>query len=286
MRTIRIGRLLTALTASIVMYVNMAFGWSELSHITINHEAGATTVSNSVLISFGELPDAWPSRDGIHISPYFSWCHNVEIMPQSWWQLWPSVPVYRSAMHEPGAQMLVLAQDKLDEPSAYAVPTALAFMHHNAADGVVHWTYFGGGSLSAWIEHGLKESWANYPLYVEYLEGGYSPTFPPQDIDVGYTNADAGLIHLSQKIFRKNRLSTHQGECGTTHTIDVEGRGRIIDVRLNAKRERVVDDIQGMSAFRRALWGALAIDQGWSKQELHGHFTNAVTAVGQVSSGE
>jgi len=292
------------------LHIYPALGWSELSHIIINYKAGAIQKNqNGVIEAYGELPDMWSSRENrdeflsFRITDAFTWSHNV-IRAEGDDGGIPKKPEYRDPAHEPGLNMLGLRRFKLESemenPSTKAWETARAFSTHNAADEVVHFDYFLADDYkgTGWLQHGAKERWADYILYVRKLDDSawwQRAQFPPK-VDVGYNpdDIDIDLIRLSQMINRKNRLSIAKDKCGfpEEHHIEVLRRQAIINA-INATAQRRQEYIDGMrwwkyQGIRRGLGGITQWslrERFWGDDCLVGMFNQSVQAVETVITG-
>jgi hypothetical protein len=163
------------------------------------------------------LPDLWISRQpipfgysaiGVEVAEYFAWSHGCRrsgvvsaapdwLLELAAWQIafidvvYPAEPTPHGVpqgVEEPEEDMKEIINSKLlisnysANELALMKKTARGFAGHNAADSVVHFTYFKGDSIDGWIaEHKIKESWAELAVFENILgeHNGDSHLFRP-----------------------------------------------------------------------------------------------------------
>lgn len=276
-----------------------AFGWWDCSHTAITKAAG---VSDN---SLGQLPDIWDRQEHvIFIAPFFCWAHGVQSTGQSGWRLGlcPRKPSYPADDREPGGYMAMLERDKIKNPGPDAKKTALSFSYHNAADGVVHFSYFSGGSIMGWaVGHRVKEEWADYMIFTKKTGGAFNPcTSRPDPLDpqgpplleggepvVPFEvkcSGDAKIIQLAQQAYIKNRLSTKAGKNGVTHGLGTADsmediRQKILDY---LREENTTYD--HFSAYTFADLKHTAWVLRWSRNDCAGLWAKYESAITEVNA--
>jgi len=194
--------------------------------------------------NYANLPDYVDSSDSYwvvakRIGYYFIWSHAVIYLGNNGFV--PKVPEFPDDERYPGLVMQQLLKYKLSKKTIGGdlkemQDTVNGFRAHNTADSIVHWGYFRGGTKDEWIvHHGLKECLAEYNILRVYGYGG-DPDLTKMFSDDGNLNtstlsgsfiSDAGpgfegnakLMHLAQKVYRKNRRVMRKGK---TTTFDVQ----------------------------------------------------------------
>ena len=272
------------------MGVRSACAWGEISHMRIENAAGVT--------SLGELPDAWNNMTGLDISKDFCWTHAVQMTGHNFYGS-PNVPTNRDD-REPGKIMLYLFKNKLSTPAGDAEATAKSFMFHNAADRVVHYSYFLGGTKDNWlVQHKGKEMWADYLIYIVKFGGGFNAVTntlgfksggdPTKTLaEIGFRcSGDPKTIRLSQQIYIKNRWSTEAGSTdGVANGLgSAESMAAIAEHFAGHKKESE-NEFQAMRVWRFERLVRLARSEEWSDEnnnapdlwDLFNKATNAVAA--------
>lgn len=150
--------------------------------------------------------------------------------------------------------------------------TAQGFRCHNVEDKLVHYSYYLGGSPYNWIvEHAFKERWAEFIIYTG-LGGSWDPvTLMPTVIWSMGCAADAGIINLGQKVFRKNRQTVDVIPVvpGEYDTIVVETAAEISS-RISEKHEKLGNFFSGWWIandfnYNKYAWHCLvAAAAGWN----------------------
>lgn len=201
----------------------MCFGWGPLAHCAIGENTGTGA-------GFNNVPDYWASRSFTSVSEYFCWSHEYKVTATS--------GVFRRS-YEPTLNTVLQAED--DSPSHYfniltakmepAHVTATVqsvirgWRAHNAADRIVHYSFFHAppaGSdwaaiLSNWSAHVDDEDAVDLFVYVMILYNGHTNlAFNASGRAVGY-NFTGGLVcgdvdsdrflSLAQKTFRKKQAT-------------------------------------------------------------------------------
>jgi hypothetical protein len=247
------------------------------------------------------LPDLWISRQpipfgysaiGVEVAEYFAWSHGCRrsgvvsaapdwLLELAAWQIafidvvYPAEPTPHGVpqgVEEPEEDMKEIINSKLlisnysANELALMKKTARGFAGHNAADSVVHFTYFKGDSIDGWIaEHKIKESWAELAVF-ENILGGYwdadgNPVAPYSMSSEGH----AGIINLAQKAYRKNGQTVddeHWPPCGA---IGVESASDIPS-RLAEQNGDLVGAFGAYGDFHETWWQQyqiFAAERGW-----------------------
>jgi hypothetical protein len=164
------------------------------------------------------LPDIAPSRGQIlldlEVTEWFGWGHCCQRMGVT--NVGPVViPMTPTSYGSPAGielaewDMYILyqkmsAEHRASENGDMILQTARGWLAHNVMDSFVHFSYFLGGTANNWlVQHGTKESWADYELFA--IATGY-PTEPWGSYIHGMrASGHGGIICLAQKCFRKNR---------------------------------------------------------------------------------
>lgn len=245
------------------------------------------------------LPDLWLSRQspsspggtlvvGQEVSEYFGWSHachreGLVLVPVaytisivSWELVWlagiayPEEPTYTpEGIETPGGDMKEIITSKLasgkysTDELALMKRTARGFAGHNAADHVVHFEYFDGGTIDKWIvEHQLKEQWAELVIFTQ-LGGYWEDGAPVAPYSLGATG-HAGLINLAQKVFRKNR-QTIDNQYNPRETIVVETSATIA-TRISSQNADLQDIYNANGKYQEVFWTTYqqtAASRGW-----------------------
>lgn len=184
------------------------------------------------LRSTQNLPDLWLSRVftwtsssnfGWHVNSKFCWSHacrrygdnsvlgSFELFGITFSGVtYPETPTaygVPEGVQDPGKDMYYIWANKLlsENKTDIMKKTAQGFIGHNTADSYVHFDYYLGGTPSNWmVDHGMKEYWAEFEIFLQY--GGYwdGQGNPVLSFSMDATG-DAGIINLAQKVYRKNR---------------------------------------------------------------------------------
>ena len=214
------------------------------------------------------FPDMWDPNSGTRISNEFTWTHDVLRNGNVLWVL-PNEPVYANPTREPGMMMGRLlpkvanwttqqkpSQAEREAAKNLAVATALGFARHNAQDRVVHFSYFIAGGIDEWfIQHQAKEKWADCMLLGApncFNVQGKLSTFYETSVPVngGYfipISGNAKIIHLAQKVARKNRQFMDVGKVDS-HWTHVESCAEI-DARIATMRTKMMNDMRGYELY-------------------------------------
>ncbi len=222
-----------ALMLSLILFSSThLYAWGPIAHYIIAKEAAKIKNFPESVADYANLPDYAPSRGwyffekfGLLVGHYFIWSHAV-IDRGSERFLIPRVPAYPDDGRYPGLVMQELLKNKLKSKKLKGSVlldmqlTVNGFRAHNAADRVVHFEFFHGGSKENWVEqHDLKEAYAEYLIL---LKDGYHGNQNMMFDKNGFINlntldtnlfpekrilfkGNAELMHLAQKVFRKNR---------------------------------------------------------------------------------
>lgn len=302
----------------LVVNVWLAFpagAWGPFAHFTA---APSATQSQQ------NLPDLWESNAYTHgfdfpdyhvgkeVSEYFGWSHacqrnglldawtgTVSIGPVSIplvSVVYPKTPTEHgvpAGVELPGADMYYIYANKFlaGNQTLLRKRTAQGFRCHNVEDKVVHFSYFLGGSVYNWIvEHAFKERWAEFRVYVE-LGGDWNlvTLMPTMPLSMG-CSADAGIINLGQKVFRKNRQTVDAApeECDT---IVVETAAEI-STRISQQDAKLSSFFSGwwvandFGLDNYAWYRLVAIAAGWDSSEVWTKYSqakdDALTAIGTM----
>lgn len=202
-------------------------------------------------------------------------------------------------IEDPGEDIWYLCQNKLSSGivSDSMRMTARGFACHNAEDSVVHFTYFLAGDAWNWVvEHSLKETWAEFTLYVA-AGGWWEDGWPDSPMSLGL-HGDAGMINIAQKVFRKNRQSVdaQPAVSGSRETIAVQ-TASTISTRISEK-DADLSTYFGRGFLGDYIWVTkfyyeryidfrdMGYDQGWNAMELvhlrHEAHNAAVAAVASM----
>ena len=222
-RAFKIGCFVAVATAVVVP---SAYGWPGICHILITEDAGYPE-----LRFYANLPDTYPSTQawwkGGLPSNYFGWTHIR--LTVSDWPGW-GTPV--EGVEDPAYDMWVPTTKKLRDLSPTEEQecrrTALGWRAHMAADRVVHFSYFPGGTLANWISHAVMEAEAGVLTYVDRicdrdLERAFNIDLDDQgnwvsgdgSVREGYEPEWLGnwrLVSLAQRVYLKNQRKTAETE--------------------------------------------------------------------------
>jgi hypothetical protein len=177
--------------------------------------------------SVSSLPDLWTSPEtwytdgmlGGEASPFFAWSHCCQRTGVSYVTvgglrvaMYPNAPTQYeedSPVRCPGVIMSYIYNNKLllANKDPLMETTAKGFRLHNLEDQTVHFTYFLGGTVNNWlIQHQEKEGWAECVVYVR--NGGHWNFYgDPETPGTANVQAHAGIMNLTQKVFRKMNAS-------------------------------------------------------------------------------
>ena len=282
-----------------------AGAWGPLAHFTAAPH-GTQLQQN--------LPDLWesheyahafdfPSYAGKEVSEYFGWSHacqrnglltaftgSYDVGPFSVSLVdvvYPDTPTaynVPAGVELPGMDMYYIWANKFlaGNQTNLRKKTAQGFVGHNEEDEVVHFSYFLGGSVYNWlVEHALKERWAEFEIYL-FLGGGWDPFGGPSMTWSMGCSADAGIINLGQKLFRKNRQTVDAVPVGGDDTIVVETAAEI-STRISDQDEKLSEYFSGIGLFNEfnyakyLYWSAVADAAGWNSTTMTGKYTTAKT---------
>ncbi len=219
--------LIAAVPAIVALLGGSAHAWNPVAHYIMAQELGLDP-------NYANLPDAWPSYIISVITEKFCWSHSVQDTGYHGVGV-PNTPTYPEDGRWPEYDMRILAKYKLKTPSATANKTVEGFAAHNAADQVVHYAFFPGGTTAQWLEHSRKEFWADYVVFILKM----TTTSFDDDGQIGNSGAvfgannrvlpnlafrtdvsgDAQLLRLAQKVYRKNGRKT---DADGTGVLDVD----------------------------------------------------------------
>lgn len=202
------------LCIQIAFPMSPAYAWGPIAHWIIAEETGCDP-------KYANLPDAWPSQWGFIISEKFCWSHAV-LDKGEYADTVPAKPEYPRDGRYPEFVMQILAKHKLSAPSDDMFKTAEGFACHNAADSVVHWEYFEGGTSDNWLEdHLYKELWAEYVIltYVRlnFTSGSIFDFNTGGNVKAEHqftlsATGNAKILQLAQKVYIKNgRYTDYDG---------------------------------------------------------------------------
>lgn len=271
----------------IVISAGTAQAWGPLAHIGAHQPTSRHS----------NLPDIWVSNKwpenagvGLEVSPFFAWSHacqragvhteSVFIVPNT-----PTAYGQPAGVSKPEEVMWQLI-GKLWYTTAvdkYLMKeTAKGFASHNAADGVVHFEYFLGGSIGNWIvHHAQKEEWAEFLLF-QALGGTWqglwrTPTAPPSMIFE--CTGNARIIHLAQKAFRKNRQTVDlvPDSVNAYATISVETVA-MIEQRIATKNQELSNYIYEFNESEYEAWLMRGLLNDWDVGELYTLFADSMDA--------
>ena len=218
----------------------------------------------------------------------------------------PLAPTYPNDGRYPGPDMWYLVRHKLKNLATAQKEemekTAKGFVAHNAADRGVHYEFFlgavAGQSISEAVEafqvdHGDKEKWADYWVYINLNWGG--------DIDsafdgnkklklaVGYeegipvaspSDDMAFLMQLSQKLYLKNGRFTEASGIRTRFSRqDIS----VIKAAVQSTINDAVTEERLQSKYNRddfLLLQAKATERNWDRDDVMSEFWKSVNNVG------
>ncbi len=212
------------------------YAWWPISHYVIAKYAAKKKGIPESVKNYANLPDYVHSSESYWaisqiIGHYFTWTHGVIDIGNN--GLAPKVPEFADDGRYPGLIMQELLKNKLKSKKIKGnvlkdyQNTVNGFRAHNAADRTVHWGFFLGGDKDKWvIHHGLKECLAEYNILLLYGYGGdegkmfskkglinrktLNTTIIPSAGPGFMGNAE--LMHIAQKVYRKNRRVLRKGE--------------------------------------------------------------------------
>jgi len=286
-----------------------AYSWGPLAHALTVEDGHDLVLRHRV-----NLPDMWDSWQpffpggavaGGEITRFFGWSHAChrnglltldvqviipEMNPLYGGQVfnigtqYPETPTWYGAppgVDRPGHTMYFLIKNKLKDcggpNETVMLNTARGFAAHNAADRVVHFDVFQGGTIKNWIDHSVKESWAEFIIYI--FDGGWWDEWgTPTKIPGVHATGNPGIINLAQKVFRKNRhtVDAVPDSTGQFRSIDIETAQAISD-RISGKAQ----DLQNLT-WHEAAWILLALyadNQEWNATDILSSFADARAAV-------
>lgn len=116
------------------------------------------------------------------------------------------------------------------------------------------------------VEHALKETWAEYCVYVGVYNGDWDVFGNPTvSIGVGCVG-DGGAICLAQKVFRKNRgtVDAVADTTGAFKSINVETKEQV-DKRISDVGRSMAKDVDEMSAIGFQEYTLIAAAAGWDE---------------------
>ena len=244
------------------------YAWWPIAHYVIAKKVAQKKGLPESVADYANLPDYVDSSEPYwvvarRVGYYFIWSHGVidngnnYLVPKK-----PSYPEPDDARY-PGIVMRELLKYKL-KPGKISKKELLdmqntvnGFRIHNAADRVVHWDFFLGGTAEKWVvHHGLKEGLADYNILLNYGYGGgdYNKMFTKK----GYINlknlntsvipksgpgfkGNAKLMHFAQKVYRKNRRVMRRG------------KKTVFDVQSVSKIKKCLKD-QNVNWFKKHVW--------------------------------
>jgi len=217
---LRMGSVLAVL----VLSASLTYAWPGLVHILITEEAGYPELK-----FYANGPDTYkstqPLGEGLMPSNYFAWTH-ILLTVDDW-----GTPI--EGVEDPAYDMWILATKKLEGLSGQeldvARKTALGWRAHMAADRIVHFDYFPGGTILNWIQHGEMEGYAAIMAYVDIVCSGvltdaFNVEFDAEGNWVGDDHGSVkegyevqwpghwGLVSLAQRVYLKNQRKTDNPE--------------------------------------------------------------------------
>jgi len=285
-----------------VFFVNTPslLAWSFLVHYSLGRDKGYSHET----AAFFNLPDLWPNMPEISGVPYwttitdeFCWSHglqrngNTYVIADAIFGLSavepipiPNEPNNPNDSREPGIVMKKLINDKVkwnnDSDKQLATKTATYFTGHNAADAVVHFSYFLAGSATNWFtNHKIKETWAEYAVMdqlgkITFTNGCITQfsnvSINPNDssqtiIPMSVENIDPKIIILAQKVARKNRMALDKGDNPTRFTTISTIAG--ITTLINNCSSNANSFIRNMNQDSYNSFTEKAISNGWIQRQ-------------------
>jgi len=231
--------------------------WSCITHYAIGKDLGYSDMKSGNM----NLPDCWESNSWGKITDWFTWTRTGST------NLIPNVPQYPYDGRYPGPIIYLLATKKIAWKNKtelqLAKLTAIGFVGHNAADKIVHWSYFlGGATLDNWkIHHADKELWADYWIWIikgvgKFGKDGKSKEFFGKDVKTTKTLiplfANFKVIMMAQKVAVKNRRIM---DIGTKNYFTSTENISKISNRIEKYEKRMTKDIKAMNIneFKKLL---------------------------------
>lgn len=265
--------------------------WGPIAHYSISNKAGFD--ANAICMN---LPDAWPNREWIiFVTKWFAWTHAVQTSGSNWGV--PNLPIYPEDGRYPGYDMYQLLTRKLTNTNGSEINTVYGFIGHNAMDSIVHYDYFLGGTIDNWrIQHGEKEEWADYEIYLRssYANGSFDMEGRPvsfwgiaivQDDPsqvIIPCSGDMSLLRMAQKVYRKNRRITSNNS--TDHLNEIDSIAQIND-RIQNLQNDINNGLKKLNNKRLIELRQKAELNGWTLDELESKINESISVTQKRISG-
>jgi hypothetical protein len=264
----------------IFLEITFAGAWQIITHYQLGVESGLDPTG-----SFQNLPDSWPSHDGVwklyQISEWFAWSHGV--LRNGRTSGVPNLPVYPSSDQDPGKVIYKLYRAG-GLKGGFEYDTAMGFLAHNAQDRQVHYRYFRGGSKAAWREeHEWKEIWADCWIYRIRMGGKFDVEGRPLNLPNIDNRGNPGLISRAQSEFIASGLST---DAGSTVALPGPEVVKTIDGRISNHRKEISDYLR--NTFNLAYCNSLgkwARNYDWNLDELEEYYFKSLNATKGLLAG-
>jgi hypothetical protein len=278
--------------AVVLIHAFPASAWWPIAHYSMQRELGVD--QNQICMN---LPDAWPNREyWIRITDWFAWSHGVQIDGYDY-NVVPRSPTYPVDGRYPGYDIYQLATNKIRNANPQAQNTAFSFIGHNGMDRNVHFEYFRAGSINNWrVQHLAKEEWADYEIFVaqhgagSFNQSGKAATFFGTVIDHDNPNqvlipcsADARIIQIAQKVYRKNRRFTNTDNTGHISDVDTV---ETINARIQELQQAMSDEVRSLNfeRFQELLVLASEPANNWMPDDLDARYQlSRLTATQRIS---
>jgi len=262
--------------------------WNPIAHWQIAAKAAQDLGLDGDFPDYANVPDYWPSDIGFYqINPFFCWSHAV-IDRNNGASPGRISPLYPDDGRYPEFDMWYLAKYKMKTAfTSEMQKTILGYACHNAADRIVHWTYFTGGlpgegpidTYLAWrTGHADKETWADYVVFQQIVVPVGWPVWNPDGTPVLQMvincKADPSILQLAQKIYVKNGRKCNSNGTGT---ITAENNATITGHVSTFNTQWANPAVRSLN---RDTWGGYqleAIAQGWTQSACLVKYNTSVT---------